>query len=194
MTTVVLVEGESDRRALEVLAARRGLDLSDAAGVEIVVMSGITNLPKHLRRFPDARVLVLYDAAENRYVGRVMERSEGSAELFACDADLEDELIDALGHERVLAVIAAAGELASYDLLRRQPARRDLSERQNLRRFFTSHSGRKLRYAGLLVEALDLDAVPDPLDDLLAALGHPAQQRSAPGGDLGPGRVPGVDA
>src|SRR6187549_2785090 len=39
---VVLVEGESDRVALNTLAARRGRDLA-AEGVEVVAMGGITN-------------------------------------------------------------------------------------------------------------------------------------------------------
>ena len=37
-----------------------------------------------------------------------------------------------------------------------------------LRRFLGSQSGRKARYAALFVEALDLDAVPDPLTAVLA--------------------------
>ena len=37
-----------------------------------------------------------------------------------------------------------------------------------LRRFMGTRSGRKLRYGGLLVEALQLDHVPRPLDRLLA--------------------------
>jgi hypothetical protein len=39
-----------------------------------------------------------------------------------------------------------------------------------LRRFMGSGSGRKIRYSGRLVEALDLDRVPRPLDMLLAHL------------------------
>jgi hypothetical protein len=36
-----------------------------------------------------------------------------------------------------------------------------------LHRFLGTTSGRKARYAGLLVEHLDLDRVPEPLDALL---------------------------
>ncbi|MCM0678822.1 hypothetical protein NCC78_29740, partial [Micromonospora phytophila] len=41
--TVVLVEGVSDRAAVETLAARRGRDL-DAEGVRVVAMGGATNI------------------------------------------------------------------------------------------------------------------------------------------------------
>ena len=44
-----------------------------------------------------------------------------------------------------------------------QPAHRDRPVERQLRRFIGSHSGRKLRYAGLLVQELDLDRVPAPL-------------------------------
>lgn len=168
---VVLVEGESDRRAVEVLAERLGRDLT---GVVLTSMAGITNLPKHLTRVaPDARVFLLYDAAEYGYVARVMARAEHPAELFGCEADLEDELIRALGVDRVVAVIEAEGELASLRLLQKQPAQRDRTVVQHLRRFTSSHSGRKLRYAEALVRALDLDAVPTPLLALLDAAAPP---------------------
>jgi hypothetical protein len=39
---------------------------------------------------------------------------------------------------------------------------------EQLRRFKGSGSGRKIRYARLLVEALDLSQVPRPLDGALA--------------------------
>ena len=44
---VVLVEGASDRAALEVLAERRGRDLS-AERVAIVAMGGATNIAHYL--------------------------------------------------------------------------------------------------------------------------------------------------
>ena len=52
--------------------------------------------------------------------------------------------------------------------LQKQPAQRDRPHDAQLRRFFGSGSGRKIRYARLLVEALDLDNVPRPLDGVLA--------------------------
>ena len=48
------------------------------------------------------------------------------------------------------------------------PAQRDWTREAVLRRFLTSQSGRKARYAALLVEALEPDRVPEPLAAVLA--------------------------
>ena len=83
----------------------RGHDLG-AHAVEVVPMSGITNLARHLRAVPDGiRVTGLYDSAEGRYVRATLDRLGRSDPFFACDRDLEDELIRALGVARVTAVI-----------------------------------------------------------------------------------------
>lgn len=165
--SVILVEGTSDRRALEVLAARCEFDLA-AAEIEVVAMGGITNLRRHLVEVgADVSVTGLYDAAEGAYVQAVLA-STRPARFFACEADLEDELIRALGHERVREVIEAAGDFASYHSLRQQPFHRDRPEADVLRRFMGTTSGRKVRYAGLLVDALDLARVPPPLASVLA--------------------------
>jgi len=88
-------------------------------------------------------------------------------EVYVCESDLEDELIRALGLDGVEKVIEAQGELRSLRALQRQPAQRDRTTLQHIRRFMSSKSGRKALYARLLVEALDLDAVPQPLDRVL---------------------------
>ena len=49
-----------------------------------------------------------------------------------------------------------------------QPAWRGRSPEEQLPRFFGTFGGRKIRSAPVLVEALDLDRVPDPLGRLLA--------------------------
>jgi hypothetical protein len=166
---VVLVEGASDRRALETLAGRLGLDLA-GLGISIVSMGGITNLGRHLGEvLPGTRVTGLHDAAEAAYVHRTLQRTGSSAVMFTCNADLEDELIRALGHRRVLDVIEVAGDAASYRTLRTQPFHRDRPESDVLRRFMGTTSGRKIRYAGLLAAALDLDQLPSPLAGVLAA-------------------------
>jgi hypothetical protein len=64
-------------------------------------------------------------------------------------------------------VVEAQGELGSFRTFQRQPAWRARSSQQ-LRRFIGTHSGRKVRYARLLVDALDLRSVPRPLDRVLA--------------------------
>lgn len=173
--TALLVEGESDRVALHVLADRRGEDLA-AAGVVVVAMGGITNLRSHaLRDGPRGRGLALaglYDVPEERHVrrgllaaGLPVTEVGGLAGLgwHACVTDLEDELLRALGLPAAEAVVEAAGEGPSLRLLTQMPAQRGWSRRDLLRRFLTSQSGRKARYARLFVEALDLDRAPAPL-------------------------------
>jgi hypothetical protein len=169
--TVVLVEGPSDARAVEVLARRRGRDLA-AEGVRIESMGGITNLGRRLLELDHTgvRLVTLYDAGEAGYVRRAVERTGVEVGLHVCEADLEDELIRALGVPAVLDVVSAAGELDLWETLTRQPFHRERPADAVLRRFMGTTSGRKIRYAGLLVEAaVDLDRVPRPLDDLLAA-------------------------
>ena len=50
---VILVEGTSDRHAVETLARRRGRDLQ-AEGVAIVPMGGYGNLPRLLPQYPSS--------------------------------------------------------------------------------------------------------------------------------------------
>jgi hypothetical protein len=181
--SIVLVEGASDRHALETLAQRRGRDLR-ADGIAIVAMDGATNIRSHLERYgpngSGARVAGLYDVGEEADFRRGLEQAGFGPSLtrtdmealgfYACDVDLEDELIRALGPSEVEAVIAAEGELRMFRTLQKQAAQRDRTVEQQLRRFMGSKSGRKFRYARLLVEALDLGHVPRPLDRVLAAL------------------------
>jgi hypothetical protein len=88
--------------------------------------------------------------------------------FYMCVADLEDELIRALGTTCVERVVDSQGELGSFRTLQKQPAQRGRSTDQQLRRFIGTRGGRKIRYARLLVDALDLDRVPRPLDRVLA--------------------------
>ena len=177
---VVLVEGLSDRLALEVLARRRGRDLA-AERIQIVAMNGATNIGHHLEHYgpPGLGVTVagLYDVAEERFFRQALERVGLGAELFRrglealgffmCSADLEDELIRAVGAEEVEGIVEAEGELASFRRLQRQLAQRDRSLHDQLRRLMGGRSGNKYRYARLMVEAVDLDRVPRSLDAVL---------------------------
>src|SRR6476661_3949955 len=125
---VVLVEGTSDRRAVETLARRRGRDLQ-AEGVAVVPMGGYGNLPRLLRQYRDLRIGGLYDVGEERYFLRALGCDDrGELErvgFYACTRDLEEELHGFMWN-------------------------------------------RKQRYAVLLVEALDPERVPWPLDRVLA--------------------------
>jgi len=179
--TLVLVEGASDRVALETLAARLGRDLV-AEGVEVRELGGATNVAKVLAEQLGARrglrVAGLYDEPEERFFVRGLELAGlGPVEdrqrleqlgFFACVCDLEDELIRAVGERRMIEVIEEQGELTSFRLLQRQPVQRSWTQHDQLRRFLSARSGHKLTYARALVEVLDLTAVPRPLELLLS--------------------------
>ena len=165
---VILVEGESDRVALETLAARLRRDLA-ARGVEIISMSGVGNLGAHLECFAaSVSVAVMCDDREAAGVRRAAQRA-GVVDLHieVCVADLEDELIRALGPAAVERVIEAEGELGSFRSLQQMPAHRGHPPEHQLHRFVGTKSGRKIKYAGLLVDALDLARIPQPLGDVL---------------------------
>lgn len=177
---VVLVEGNSDRIALHTLAVRLGRNLTGEQ-IEIVAMGGITNTRTFVSRFGPNGLGVslagLYDAPEEAklqygLVAGGLSAALDSDELprlgfYRCSADLEDELIRALGVQRVESVIRAAGEAHSLRRLSCMPAQRAWTRAAVLRRFLGSRSGRKARYAALLVQALDLDRVPEPLAAVL---------------------------
>jgi hypothetical protein len=178
---VVLVEGTSDQVALAALAERHGRNL-DAEGVSIVPIGGAHAVGRFLDPFGphglDLRLAGLCDSAEEDDFRRGLEqaglgshRTRAGLErlgFYVCVADLEDELIRALGVASVEQVVDAQGELGSFRTLQKQPAWRGRAAEEQLRRFLGSGGGRKIRYARLLVEALDLDHVPRPLDLLLA--------------------------
>jgi hypothetical protein len=68
----------------------------------------------------------------------------------------------------VLQVVEAQGELRAFRTLQKQAAWRGRPVGEQLRRFMGSGGRRKIRYARLLVEALDPGQVPRPLDLVLA--------------------------
>ena len=177
---VVLVEGVSDKCALETLAGRRGLDL-EAEQIAVVPIGGAQAIARALElygsRGRDVRLAGLCDAAEEREFRRGLERAGLGADLgraemerlgfYVCDADLEDELIRALGATAVERVIDAQGELGSFRTLQKQAAWQGRPSEEQLRRFLGSGGRRKIRYARLLVEALEPAEVPRPLDRVL---------------------------
>ena len=180
---VILVEGVSDQLALEALARRRGRNL-EAEGISVRPMGGATNIRRFLDVYGpnglDLRLAGLYDAGEEDDFKRALQRAGFGARLtradlerfgfYACQADLEEELIRALGAAAVERVIEAQDELASLRSLQNQPAWRGRNVEQQLRRFFGSKGNRKSRFGALLVEAMDLTRVPRPLDCVLAHL------------------------
>jgi hypothetical protein len=165
---VLLVEGTSDLHAVETLARRRDRDLR-AEGVAVVPMGGYGNLPRLLGQYRDVRLAGLYDVGEERHFLRAL-RCDDRAGLerigfYACIRDLEDELTRAVGPDGVQRVLADQGELRAFRTYQKQPAHRAYPLEEQLHGFMWN---RKQRYAVLLVEALDLERVPRPLDRVLA--------------------------
>src|SRR5437879_1719410 len=113
MRAVVLVEGISDLCAVEALAGRRGRDL-DAEGISVVPIGGAQAIGRYLSRYGpqglDVRLAGLCDVGEEGQFRRGLERADLGSDLtrsamervgfFVCVADLEDELIRALGAGR----------------------------------------------------------------------------------------------
>jgi hypothetical protein len=178
---VVLVEGLSDQVALEALAERYGRNLS-AEDISILPMGGATNIRSFLELFGpqglDVRLAGLCDAAEEGDFRHGVERAGLGSSLSRADmealgfyvyvADLEDELIRALGVASVEEILDAQGELGSFRTFQKQPAWQGRATKEQLRRFMGSGAGRKIRYARLLVDALHLTRVPRPLERVLA--------------------------
>jgi len=178
---VILVEGSSDRAALEALATRRGRDL-ETEGISILAIGGATNIAHYLDllgpRGLGVQLAGLCDAGEERDFRNGLERTGFGSNLtqeamealgfFVCVLDLEDELIRSLGAASVEQVVEDQGDLGSFRIFQLQPAQRSRPVDAQLRRFMGTRSGRKINYARLLVEALDLTQVPQPLDAVLA--------------------------
>jgi hypothetical protein len=177
---VVLVEGISDKVALETIAERRGRSL-DAEGVSIVPIGGAQSIGRFLHRFGpqglDVGLAGLCDAGEEGEFQHGLERAGLGSRLtradmerlgfYVCVVDLEDELIRAHGVAAVERVIDAQGDLGSFRTLQKQPAWQGRPHEEQLRRFMGSGGRRKIRYARLLVDALDLGRIPRPLDCVL---------------------------
>ncbi|MFJ5938890.1 TOPRIM nucleotidyl transferase/hydrolase domain-containing protein [Streptomyces sp. NPDC093071] len=172
--TAVLLEGPSDFAAVETLAARRGRDLA-AEGVCVVPMGGAMNIARYAARLGPSglglRLTGLCDEGERGFYDRGLKRAGAPpGDFFVCVADLEDELIRALGPERVEEIIRTEGDLRPWQTFLNQPAQDGRSRQRQLRRFLGTKKGRKIRYGHLLVEALDTGRAPGPLDDLLTSL------------------------
>lgn len=174
--SVILVEGTSDRRALSALAVRRGRDL-DSEGISIVATTGATNFSRFIEllgpaghNVPIAGLCDEGEVAEARAAlaaaGMAMpgDHDFPAPGLFVCVRDLEDELIRALGAPSMLELMEERGDLRRFRSFQNQPAQREKTVEQQIWRWLGNH---KIRYAPLMVNALDLDAVPRPLQLVL---------------------------
>jgi predicted ATP-dependent endonuclease of OLD family len=182
--TIVLVEGISDKVAIDALATRRGHDL-DLNGITIAAIGGATKIRVFLELLGpvglNVKLAGLCDAGEERHFRKALERAGFGSNLtrasmeqlgfYVCEADLEDELIRALGVDAVLEVITAQGDLGRFQIFQRQPEWEERSNAAQLRRWLGTTAHRKISYAELLVNALELDRAPLPLARLLAHVG-----------------------
>ncbi|MFE4257867.1 TOPRIM nucleotidyl transferase/hydrolase domain-containing protein [Streptomyces sp. NPDC056883] len=172
--TVVLLEGASDAEAVDALAVRRGRNLA-AEGVCVLPMGGAMSVARFAGflgpRGLGLRLTGLCDEAERGFYERGWERAGAPPQgFFVCAADLEDELIRALGVARVQELVREEGDDRALQTFLRQPAQRGRTAQQQVRRFLGTKKGRKIRYGRVLVEALDPGRVPAPLDGLFASL------------------------
>src|SRR5689334_11010017 len=82
--TIVLVEGVSDRSAINLLAERLGLDLA-AKRATVLAMGGVTNIGHFVdllaRHIPAVNMAGLCDVREERLVRRTLERANLGADL-----------------------------------------------------------------------------------------------------------------
>jgi hypothetical protein len=158
MCAVVLVEGVTDRIALEAVAQRLGLALDET---EIVPIGGAQAVRRAAAQFEGERLAGLCDVGEERWFRRVL----GDA-TYVCVEDLEDELIRALGADRVQQVVAAQGELDTFRNFQNQLFWRGRPVEAQLRRWL-QNGGRQHRYPPSLVAAMERDEIPRPLVDVL---------------------------
>lgn len=181
--TVVLVEGLSDKAAIDALAKRHGRNLH-GEGIAIIAIGGATKIWGFLDLLGplglNVKLAGLCDVGEERHFRRPLQRAGFGSNVttsdmeslgfYICDADLEDELIRSLGVNTMFELIAAHGDLGRFRRFQRQPEWHEQSSEAQLRRWLGTTAHRKISYAMLLVGALDLNRVPEPLERLLARL------------------------
>lgn len=164
----ILVEGASDRAAVEALAGLHGRELA-GEGIGVLPMGGAMSIRRFVALLGPAGMRIalrgLCDAGEVRFFhGAGML----DADIQVCRPDLEGELIRALGVGGVEDVLAGEGDLRLFRTFQQQPAQRLRPVEQQLHRFLGTTAGRKEHYGRALVLALPVERVPLPLLRLLA--------------------------
>ena len=164
---VIAVEGASDRVVLELLARRRGRDLV-AEGIRVAPIGGAHAIARFVTELPPRTVVRgLCDANEAYLFRRVLD------DVFICTPDLEGELMRALGVGAIQEIVDRAGDAPSFRKFQQQPAQRGRPLEAQLNRWWRSSWRRYKSYLPLFVESLDLDRVPQPLDEVLESVGSP---------------------
>lgn len=177
---VCLLEGASDVAAVRRLMTAQAID---PAPIELVNLQGVTNVGRVLKELRQVRgdvdVVGMCDVAESRFVERALAEDGLPVTdvtdlpiygFFVCEADLEEELIRALGPERARDALVGQGLGGKLEALRTQPEWADRPLAEQLHRFCGAASGRKEAAAAILAGELTPDEVPEPLALLLDRL------------------------
>jgi hypothetical protein len=173
---VILVEGVSDRAAIASLAAILGRNLENER-IAVIPMGGAMSIGRFIRVLgPEGLDLVLSglcDVGEESFFRRSLEAAGVGSNLtrerleqlgfYVCDADLEDELIRALGAPTIEQAFADEGDLAAFRVFQNQPFQRTQTLDRQLHRFLGTIGGRKERYGGVLAARLEPPDIPRPL-------------------------------
>ena len=144
VAVVVLVEGESDRVAIEALAELQQRDLATER-VVVLPMNGAMNIRNFVQRLGPTGLGLplagLCDIGEERYFRRALQDAGLGTDLtragleslgfFLCDADLEAELIRSRGTDGVEEVMAKQGDLRAFRTFQNQPAQPARSSRRS---------------------------------------------------------------
>lgn len=179
---VILVEGQSDKYALEAVAAKKKRNL-DADSVTIVAMRGAGGIATFLNLLGSnglkLKLAGLCDAKEESKWARALESHGMGAKLDraamstigfeVCDADLEEVLIKAVGEKTILAIIDAQGDKAEFDTFVKQPTQNAKPVVQQLHDFLHLR-GRNITYAPLMVDAIDATKLPAVLERVINAV------------------------
>jgi hypothetical protein len=177
---VILVEGISDVLAIRAMAIRAGRNL-DAEGITLLSLEGGGGLDSYVKLLGPSglglELLGLCDAdqegqwakwLEAAGLGHSLDRAKMEAiGFFVCDRDLEDELIRAVSVADVIQLIANEGEDAAFKAFIKAPAHSSKAPDDQIRSFF-GKSGRKARYAPLLVDATPSGSEPRSLQEVLS--------------------------
>lgn len=180
--SVILVEGQSDKYALEAVAAKKNRNL-DSDGVTIVAMRGAAGIETFLGllgpRGLKIKLAGLCDANEEAKWARALEShglgakldraAMGSLGFQVCDKDLEEVLISTAGEDEALALVDALGDKSAFGRFAQQPIQKSRSVSEQLHDFIHSR-GRNITYAPLLVDKIDAAKLPIALERVIDAV------------------------
>ncbi len=181
---IVRVEGVTDQIAVETLAARHELDLAHH-GTLVAPIGGAHAIAMFLeviarRHVPpdvvgglcDRREAPVFQVAlDDIGLSPVVTDDDLARQgYFVCDTDLESELIRSVGPERIVQLMREYGDLGAFRTLQKQAPWQGRPLDAQLHRFLRSKARRMHRYARVLIDALDLEHTPRPLQGVLELL------------------------